>query len=188
MEQDRIKWDDRYRTATAAVELTVDPWFIEQVQGLQPGRALDVACGLGHDAVWLAKQGWEVTAVDISPVGLSHAAELAQSLGVTVDWIVGDLDEYVPPSASYELITVCRFLDRDRLPARLERALCPGGRLLYRTFCAGSNDTGHRNPRFVLQPGELPRLFSGLSPLLYDEVRSGPDQFARFVGCRRYSS
>jgi 2-polyprenyl-3-methyl-5-hydroxy-6-metoxy-1,4-benzoquinol methylase len=182
---DRAKWDARYAAATVATEPVIDPWFAAQVEPLPPRRALDVACGLGHDAVWLAERGWQVTAVDVSPIGLARAAELARRRGVTVDWQTADLDEFVPPAAEFGLITVCRFLDRDRLPSRLTSTLTPGGRLIYRTFCASPTGSTTHSPAFVLQPGELPRLFPHLATVSYDETFSGAEYYARFVGLRK---
>jgi tellurite methyltransferase len=181
---DQAKWDARYAAATVITEPAVDPWFAAQVESLPPRRALDIACGLGHYAVWLAERGWQVAAVDISPIGLAKAAELAECRGVTVEWLVADLDEFTPAAAAFDLVTVCRFLDRERLPKRLETALAPGGTLLYQTFCASPAALRTHNPAFVLKPGELPRLFAGLTSVSYDETLCGGEHYARFVGQR----
>jgi len=184
---DRSKWDAKYAAVPLATELAVDPWFIEVVAPLPPGRALDVACGLGHHAIWLAERGWQVTAVDVSPVGLAKARELADQRGVTVEWLAADLDEFCPKFSAFDLIAVIRFLDRVHLPQRLTIALKPKGRLVYSTFCAMQTvaSDGHvRNPAFVLQPGELPTLFPHLRSEQYSESDCGGESYARFVGLR----
>ncbi|HUQ71942.1 MAG TPA: class I SAM-dependent methyltransferase [Planctomycetaceae bacterium] len=182
---DRSKWDAKYAAIPLATELAVDPWFIEVVAPLPPGRALDVACGLGHHAIWLAERGWQVTAVDVSPVGLAKARELADQWNAAVEWRAADLDEFCPDVAAFDLIAVFRFLDRRQLPQRLTNALKPQGRLVYCTFCAmqAVATDGHvRNPAFVLQPGELSALFPQLRPEQYSESDCGGDGYARFVG------
>ncbi|MDZ4688824.1 MAG: class I SAM-dependent methyltransferase [Planctomycetaceae bacterium] len=182
---DRSKWDAKYAAVPVATELAVDPWFSEVVAPLSPGRALDVACGLGHHAIWLAERGWQVTAVDVSPVGLTKARELADHRSVTVEWLEADLDEFCPEAAAFDLIAVFRFLDRRHLPQRLTNALKPQGRLVYSTFCAMQSVAAGdhvRNPAFVLQSGELPALFPQLRPEQYSESDCGDEGYARFVG------
>lgn len=181
---DRNRWDSKYAAKSVSARLTPDPWLIEQVTGLEPGRALELACGLGHNAIWLAQQGWQVDAVDISPAGLQLAADLAARHRAAVEWIAADLDELTPLPASYDLIVVFRFLDRARLPGLIERALCPGGRLLYETFTRAHLDrpgSHMKNPQFALAPGELPRLFPQLTTLSYTECTLPDRDIARLV-------
>lgn len=150
-----------------------------------PGRALDLACGLGHNAIWLAQQGWQVDAIDISDVGLALAAQAAAAAGCsTIQWIAADLDTYVAPIAAYDLITVFRFLDRDRLPTLITRALRPGGCLVYETFTQHQcqrTDNHLKNDRFTLRPDELPLLFPELTVDQYEEVELPDRSVARLL-------
>ena len=93
--------------------------------GLAPGRALDLACGSGRNAVWLAEQGWTVTGVDFSDVALEQARGLAAERGVEVEWLDADLREWVPDPGAFDLVVVLYL----QLPAEELDPICrPGGR------------------------------------------------------------
>lgn len=181
---DRDRWDAKYAAKPAPEGVGPDDWLIEQASGLPPGRALELACGVGHNAIWLAQQGWQVDAVDISPVGLARAEELARHCGVRVNWIPADLDEFCPPMATYDLVIVFRFLERNRLPHMIPPALRPKGRLMYETFTAAHvirPESRMKDPAFALVPGELPRLFSQLEVVSYAECSLADRDVARLV-------
>ena len=93
---------------------------------LPRGRALDVACGLGRNAIHLAANGYAVDAMDISGVALAKARERASAAGVEVNWIEADLEQPDIARGAYDVIVVARFLDRPLIP-RLIDALRPGG-------------------------------------------------------------
>jgi SAM-dependent methyltransferase len=80
--------------------------LVAELEGMTPGRALDLACGEGRNALWLAEQGWAVTGVDFSPVALGKAARLAETRRVQVDWVVSDVLQWRPPAGGYELVAV----------------------------------------------------------------------------------
>ena len=109
----------------------------EQLAGLPPGRALDLAAGEGRNSVWLAERGWSVTAVDFSRVGLEKGRKLSAAHGVAdrqVDWVVADLSEYEPARAAFDLVLIA-YLQvgaglRDQVLAGAAAALVPGGTLL----------------------------------------------------------
>ncbi len=181
---DRTKWDAKY-TATAPVDCSPpNCWLRESVSCLSAGLALDLACGLGANAIFLAQAGWQVQAVDISPVGLQTASEIATQQAVQIDWIAADLDCYQPATVAFDLITVFRYLDRDNLPQKIEAALKPGGVLLYETFLAGRtrrSDNHLLSPAFVLEPGELPDLFPNLTVIEYSEMECKDRSVARLA-------
>jgi len=134
---DHASWEERYRDAPALWSGRVNPPLVTEVTGLPPGRALDVGCGEGGDALWLAGQGWQVTGLDWSEVALTRAAEHAAAAGVTdrVTWVCGDTDTWQPPVAAYDLVTA-HFLhpkaeQRHALVPRLAAAVVPGGTLLW---------------------------------------------------------
>jgi 2-polyprenyl-3-methyl-5-hydroxy-6-metoxy-1,4-benzoquinol methylase len=170
--EDRLRWDAKYAEKTLSDRLEPDDWLIETVSAFSPGRALDLACGMGQNSLWLARQGWQVDAVDISPAGLELASRLAASHGARVHWIAADLDSFTPEPKVYDLVLVFRFLERTRLPGKIESALRPGGWLLYETFTTAQlsrPESRMRNPAFALLPGELPRLFPSLRIISYTE-------------------
>jgi SAM-dependent methyltransferase len=127
-------WDERYRSADALWSGRPNAQLVTEASELVPGTALDVACGEGADAVWLAARGWRVTGVDISTVALGRAAAHARDAGVEVDWLQVDLDDWVPAARSYDLVSM-QFMhlppaDRDDLVRRLAGAVSAGGCLL----------------------------------------------------------
>jgi len=184
---DRQRWDAKYARQSVSDTLSADPWLCEILTDVPPGRALELACGLGHNAIWLATAGWQVDAVDVSPIGLELARQLAVDHSANVHWILGDLDSFVPAAACYDLIIVFRFLEREKLPERICRSLVTGGRLIYETFGPGQMDRSDnhlKNPDFVLATGELPGLFPSLQTIHYEE-RVLPDRcVARLVAHR----
>ena len=103
---DQHAWDARY----AGDELiwTAEPnrFLVSEVADLPPGRALDLACGEGRNAVWLATQGWQVTGADFSAVGLAKARRLADAHGVAIEWVQADAVEWDPPAGQFDLVVV----------------------------------------------------------------------------------
>jgi SAM-dependent methyltransferase len=94
-ERDAPKWSGRPNGRLRA-----------EVTGLAPGRVLDVGCGEGADAIWLAQSGWTVTAIDISEVALGRARQAAEQLGAEVDWICGDALQTPIPTSSFDLVSM----------------------------------------------------------------------------------
>lgn len=183
--EDRERWNEKYRLKVGVTSPAPSEWLGEVVRGMAPGRAWDVACGAGQNALLLAGLGWRVDAVDVSPLGLEIGR--SSSDGLAVNWIAADLDEYEPPVGVYDLVVVFRFLDRRRLPGLIEGSLKPGGRVVYETFVEGQLerlDNHLQNPVFVLNSWELPGLFPGLRTVEYREERLADRTVARWVGIR----
>ena len=128
------EWDRRYDRAEYVWHVAPNRFLPELVAGLPVGRALDLACGEGRNAVWLAQQGWSVTAVDFSPVGVAKGQRLAADSDVDVEWVVDDVTTWVPPPAAFGLVVL--FYVQLAAPARAAmlghaaHALAPGGRLV----------------------------------------------------------
>lgn len=181
---DRERWDAKYAQQPPPTELLPPAWLVRHAEALRPGRALDLATGQGHAAIWLAERGWDVTALDISPIGLQAARHLAERRGVTVNWVVADLDVALLGDDEFDLVTVFRFLDRLTLPSRIAQALRAGGHLIYQTFLRGDSpdQSSHTsNPAFTLARGELPKLFPEFEILHYEEQFSATEGLASLV-------
>jgi SAM-dependent methyltransferase len=166
----RQKWDRIY-AAVEPVEAPEPARVLAENVHLLPasGRALDLAAGLGGNALLLARLGWETHAVDISAEAMAHLAALAAQLGVVVDTEVRDVVAEPPSPESFDVIVVSRFLDR-ALGGPIQSALKPGGLLFYQTFTREKAfPGGPSNPEFLLVPGELLSLFEGLRPVVYRE-------------------
>lgn len=131
-------WNERYRSSSNLWSGQVNPILVTESVDLAPGSALDVGCGEGADAVWLAEQGWQVTALDVSTValerGAAHAKEVSAEVARRITWLHADLTDWVPAPASYDLVSV-QFLhlpeeQREVLHRRLAESVAPGGTLL----------------------------------------------------------
>ena len=111
-------WDERYRRGEHANDAPL-PLVVNAALQCQPGRALDLACGVGRHALWLAEHGWQVTAVDASAVAIEILRQRAEERGVTVEARVADLErgEFVIEPGAYNLIVVTCYLQRELFPA-----------------------------------------------------------------------
>ncbi|CAM5397461.1 class I SAM-dependent methyltransferase [Streptomyces atroolivaceus] len=133
---DAEMWDDRYRESDRIWSGNPNVALVREVEGLTPGRVLDLGCGEGADAVWLARTGWKVTATDISRVALERAAVHAADAGVAdrIDWQWHDLGASFP-EGEYDLVSA-QFLHsmgdlpREEILRRAAAAVAPGGVLL----------------------------------------------------------
>ena len=100
-------WDSRYREHEGQMwSGRPNGRLVAEVAGLNPGRALDVGCGEGADAIWLAERGWKVTAIDISEVALGRARQAAEAAGATIEWVAGDALETTFPARSFDLVSL----------------------------------------------------------------------------------
>ncbi len=130
----RAKWDGRYGERERLWSGQPNGALVAEVAGLRPGRALDVGCGEGADAVWLARGGWDVTGLEVSGVALERAAGHARDAGVTVDWVHAGLVEAAFPAGSFDLVSAQypALLRTDDAAAEraLIEAVAPGGVLL----------------------------------------------------------
>src|ERR671935_1940623 len=129
------EWDARYRERDGAMwSGRPNSRLVAEVAALTPGRALDVGCGEGADAIWLAQRGWTVTAIDISEVAICRAREASHPAGASVEWICGDALQTPLPARSFDLVS----LQYPALPKaageaavrRLLDTVRPGGLLL----------------------------------------------------------
>jgi SAM-dependent methyltransferase len=136
-----------------------------------PARALDVACGDGRNAAYLAELGFDVDAVDIADVAIDALRTAAVARGLSVHPVLLDLEREGLPGAAYDVIVQINYLQRD-LFAALVRALAPGGLLILETFTRADLDTlgNHVEARFLLQAGELAGAFPDLELVRHRET------------------
>lgn len=145
-------WNRRYR-AREEINDEPAPLLVDAASELVPGRALDLACGAGRNAAWLARQGWEVVAID----GASEAIRLVREHDPTIDARVLDLESGAPlpfPDESFDLVTILFYLHRP-LFAEAKRVVKKGGVIITAIRTRGIN------PRFCVSQGELRSYFFG---------------------------
>jgi SAM-dependent methyltransferase len=130
----REDWDRRYADVDNLWATKPNRFLVAEVAGLPAGRALDVACGEGQNAIWLASLGWEVTGVDFSEVAIRKATARAERDGIDVRFVCADLVEYEPPPASYDLVLVMYLhipsTRRRAVHEKAVAAVAPGGTFL----------------------------------------------------------
>ena len=130
----REDWDRRYAAVENLWASKPNRFLVAEVEDLAAGRALDLACGEGQNAIWLATRGWTVTGVDYSEVAIAKAQSRAKRDGVDVDFAHADLVEYVPEPGAYDLVILLYLhipsTERIGVHARASAALAPGGTLV----------------------------------------------------------
>lgn len=169
---DRERWDRKYAAGEGPAHFRPNSFLVENQQLLRGGRALDVACGFGGNALFLARLGFQVEAVDISTVGLGRAQAEALRQDLDIQWIQADLTSWWVPPERYDLIVVFYYLNRELTP-HLAEGLRPGGLLFQANRNKGflSVRPGF-DPDYLLEPGELQAVarHAGLNVLDYTQT------------------
>jgi SAM-dependent methyltransferase len=161
--EDRRRWDERYTSQGPALVGAVEPpgAFAAYAEEFPTaGRALDLACGPGLGTVWLARRGLNVWGLDVSPVAIAQARDLAERSGVAdrCRFDVVDLDEGLPDGPPVDVILCHKFRDRRLDQAIIER-LAPGGLLAIAVL----SEVGAAPGPFRAAAGELPAAFADLN-------------------------
>jgi SAM-dependent methyltransferase len=165
----REHWNRKY--AGSELLWTGEPnrFLVAETEALPPRRALDLACGEGRNAVWLAERGWEVTGVDFADVGLDKARGLAAARGVEPTWVQADLLEYDPPREAFDLVVILYLQllagERSRVLRSAAAAVATGGTLLVVAHDRSNLEHGHggpQDPRVLATPEEVAGDLGGL--------------------------
>jgi len=147
---EQSSWDERYAGEGRTWSGRPNAVLVAETSDLTPGRAVDLGCGEGGDAIWLAEQGWQVTAIDFSESGLRKAAEHAAERGVAdrIEFRQADLRTWTPDGEQWDLVTSCflHLLDHGMLEAtrQMAAAVAPGGTLLVAGHHPEDEHTGLR--------------------------------------------
>jgi len=173
---ERERWNQKYRESPGSW-IEPDPFLARAfAQFIQPsfpagGSALDLAGGAGRHAIWLARQGWEVTLIDISETGVEQARQKAGPLASHIHFAIDDLTHFTASQTRFDVLMAFFYLER-RIFSEIFKAIRPGGLLVYKTYtqaqaglAGGPKDAAH-----LLEPGELLRLAKGLRVLHYSEA------------------
>jgi SAM-dependent methyltransferase len=182
---DAASWNERYRSSHRLWSGKPNLQLVTEIADLPPGRALDVGCGEGADAIWLAGLGWHVVAVDISDVALERAAQHARARAPTtptrIEWRQADLVARPPEPESFDLVS-CQFMQlppewRARLFPALVRAVRPGGTLLVVGHHPSDLGTGVRRPpmpELLYTADEIAALLDNDWTVVVNEARPRP--------------
>jgi len=167
----RTRWDERYRSgdwlddpSPSAIVEDAGPWLETS------GRALDLACGAGRNALYLAERGYSVVGVDISVQGLRILRDRARSHGLPVQPILAELPHFHVRPESFQVVVNTHFLLRESFDL-IRRALSTGGIVLFETFHVDEIDRlgGDIRRAYALEEGELKRAFADFELLRYEE-------------------
>ena len=167
---DSNRWNARYAEKEWEPEREANLFLVREFESRAPrGRVLDLACGEGRNAVWLASRGWRVTGVDFSGVALGRAQKLAARRGVHVDWIRADVTRFAPRPDSFQLVALLYLqlpaADRQRALERAAAAMARGGELFMvghalRNLTEGTG--GPQDPAVLWEAEEIRRDLSAL--------------------------
>jgi tellurite methyltransferase len=185
---ERERWNVYYasRVNTYAINADEDrphPFLRHHLALLPRGRALELAMGEGHNAIFLARQGFSVTGIDISAVAVARSLQLSQQAGAAIDAHCLDLRTITLPANAYEVVACFYYLQRNLLP-QIMNTLKPGGIVVYETFTGEQAQYGQAtNPAYLLHPNELLEAFRALRIRIYrDVVVEGPKAVASLIG------
>lgn len=165
--EDRTRWNRRYSSGEYSLSKPPNSLLVQWAPPGNGGLALDLACGPGHNALWLVHHGYRVLGVDISRVALQEGIKAARAEGLaeSICFVEADLDQFVIPPDCLDLIGVFRFLDR-RLFPMLQAALRPGGLLIVETLNVAWREKHPGPPRhYLAELDELVQLAAGMNIL-----------------------
>lgn len=173
---ERERWNQKYRETPDAWR-EPDPFLAEafgeyvRPQFPRGGSALDLAGGAGRHSIWLATRGWEVTLIDLSETGVELARQNAGPLAPHIQFVVDDLTRFRASQTQFDLVVGFFYLEREIFP-EIVKAVRPGGLLVYKTYTLEQMKLacGSKDPKHLLEPGELARLVSGLKVIHYREA------------------
>ena len=175
---DKERWNLKYEGTTYIYGREPTAFLKDKLSLLKKGKALVLAMGEGRNAVYLAENGFDVTGVDISEVGIEKCERLAEERGVLVDSIVADLTDYDMGTEQYDLITNFYFYDKSILP-RVVDSLKPGGIFIFETYSRDHpkhSKFGPKNPNYLVKPNELLEIFQSLRILYYEDTVTELDE------------
>lgn len=171
-EQDRITWNKKYEGEVCLFGKDPVDFLREHIDILPKGKVFDVAMGEGRNALFLAKNGFEVDGCDISEVAIKKALELAKENNVRINAFVADLETYTLPKDTYDVIACFYYLQRSLIP-RMKEALKAGGVIIYETYTVEHGERGFEGPKnkaYLLNQNELLNLFRDFKIIFYREL------------------
>lgn len=183
--KDQEKWNRKYQTAEYTSGREPCEWLKINSELLAgKGKALDLACGEGRNAVYAASLGYDVLGLDVSEIGLQKARKLAGKKNLHINTLVTDLDDFEFEENAFDLVLCFYFLDRKLFPG-IRKTLKPGGLVVYETFTLDHlKYTGFKR-EWVLEYNELLKEFQSFRVLGYREVDQDEKGFASLIARKK---
>jgi tellurite methyltransferase len=179
--KDKDKWNQKYQTPEYISGEEPCRWLVENTDLLTgKGKALDIACGEGRNAVFASSLGYDVLAIDISEAGIEKTQALARKNNLSVNTLVTDLDGFEFTENAFDLVMCFNFLDRRLFPG-IRKTLKSGGLIVYETFNLDHLQHTSFKKEWVLDYNELLVQFKSFRILRYREVNEDEKGFASLV-------
>ncbi|MDR4497842.1 MAG: methyltransferase domain-containing protein [Candidatus Scalindua sp.] len=175
--EDRNRWNKRYNTKEYIYGKEPIDFLKNNIQVLTRGKALVLAMGEGRNALFLARNGFDVDGCDVSDIAVEKCKLFARENNLKINAFVADLEEYQIPVDEYDLITCIYYTQRNLIP-QIKAGLKKGGMVLFETYTIdqlnyGENAPGPKNPEYLLKHNELLNLFRDFHILFYREGEIG---------------
>ena len=170
-EQDKMLWNKKYEPEAYIFGKEPVAFLKEHIKLLPRGKVLDIAMGEGRNAIFLAKNGFEVDGCDISERAIEKALSLAKENKVQINASVADLETFLLPQETYDVIACFYYLQRNLIP-QIKKALKPGGFVIFETYTVENLDRGFEGPKnrdYLLKTNELLNFFRDFKIILYRE-------------------
>ena len=169
--EDKVRWDKQHGSAQGSTEASgfLREIFAAEAWPIRRDRALDLACGKGRNALFLAERGFDVVAIDISAVGLEEGGRRAAEKNLAITWQQADLEQIQLSEAAYDLIVNFNYLQRSLIP-QIKAGLKVAGYVVFETYLIDQLAFGHpKNPAYLLEHNELLNFFRDFRVLCYRE-------------------
>ena len=177
---DQTRWDKYYNMEEFLYGTEPIPFLKDNISLLPKNKALDLAMGEGRNGVYLATQGFDVLGLDISPIGLNKAQQLAKHFNTTIQTRVVDLENYQLEKNSYDVIICTYYLQRD-LFNQIKASLKPGGMVLIETFNTDYLKYSRFPKKYLLKHNELLEIFKDFKVIRYQMYDDGKEAFSSII-------
>ena len=177
---DQTRWDKYYNMEEFLYGTEPIPFLKDNISLLPKNKALDLAMGEGRNGVYLATQGFDVLGLDISPIGLNKAQQLAKHFNTTIQTRVVDLENYQLEKNSYDVIVCTYYLQRD-LFDQIKDSLKPGGMVLIETFNTDYLKYSRFPKKYLLKHNELLEIFKDFKVIRYQIYDDGKEAFSSII-------
>ena len=189
MRDDVERWNQKYRNGNPNPDFDPDPILKSHADLLDgTGTALDLACGVGHNAMYLAGRGYDVIAIDGSVTGLHYCREAIRGKNLRINLIAADLEQVALPQNYFDVVVVVRYLYRP-LIVQIKSAIKPGGLVIYKTFNTNHlRDRADFKKEYLLELGEMKTWFADFHSIATNDSPQLKENLTYYIGRKPSSS